>query len=389
MSHIADSGTPSPTGLPAGAESLGLGDLPEAANLLALLQPHLSDPVWLSHLQTILTVGGHVCGLREAGRLVAMVAVEPAEIAWQQTWRPAASITGLAVLPGPGGLGRVRTLVRAVVALTQAQGAMVLLADTAPWAPAVGFVPQAPIPYWSLAPEGLRRFLRCEPLRPVTADDLAALAELYDRRALALGGAQRRCAADWQRLFGQRSPLGPLHLVAAVRDGVCLAYAVVRGGDATSNRVVVSIDEWLDDGQTGLPAIVSFLSQLQGRAMAIQVPVPPDRSFAAWLTQAAPVSAQLTFGPCLQVIDPAAAVADLLPGVAVTEANGRVQLSFADGMMSMAGTVLSSLVGGSLDGPTALAQGDLTGDAAACAAFAEAWPATPSFRFPQAGRRFP
>jgi hypothetical protein len=389
MSTTTDAASPSPPDLPAGAETLGVGDLPEAADLLAHLQPHLSKPAWLAHLQTILTTGGHVCGLRVAGQLVAMVAVEPAEIAWRQRWRPAASITGLAVLPGPGGMGRVRTLVRAVVALIQAQGAVLLLADAAPWATAVGFVPQAPIPYWSVAPDVLRRFLHCEPMRPVTADDLPALAELYERRALALGGSQRRHTADWQQLFDQRSPMGPLHLVAAMRDGDCLAYAVVRGGDALSNRVVVSIDEWLDDGRTGLPAVVSFLSQLQGRATAIQFPVPPDRPFTAWLTQTGPVSAHLTFGPCLHIIDPVAVITEALPGVAATEQDGRVHLSFPDGMMSLAGTVLASLVAGSLDAHTALAQGELTGDATACAAFAERWPTTSSFRFPQAGRRFP
>jgi hypothetical protein len=375
--------------LPEGTEILTGTGIPEAAALLALVQPTLSADQWRQHLHDLAGSQGHVCGFREQGRLTGLITVAPMAFSWLGAWRQGASVTGLAILPGPGAAGRIRSLVKAGASLVRQAGGMVLQAEASPWAVPAGFVPQAPSPYWSLAPETVRRFLRAAPLRPATEADLPAMAALYERRALALAGALRRQPEDWQRLWAMRSPAGPLHLFTTVSDGTCGGYVVLRGGDSTSNRVAVSIDEWLDDGGDGLPAVVSFLSQLQGRAMVMEIPVPPDRPFAAWLTQPAPVTAQFQFGPCMMVVDPALAVSIAMGEVPVELSAGRVQLTLAGGMMSLAEPVLSALVAGSLDARTAWHQGDLTGDEAACQAFADRWPTQPCFRFPLVGRRYP
>jgi hypothetical protein len=172
-----------------------------------------------------------------------------------------------------------------------------------------------------------------------------------------------------------------------VRDDVCLGYAVLRGGDAAENEVVVRVDEWLDDGGDGLPAVLSFLSQLHGRVSLLQIPMPPDRPLAAWLAPTRPLPAQVHLGPCLAVIDAAAVVAAALGDVPVELGPGSIQVAYPEGKLALPLPVLSALVAGSLDAATAKLQGDLTGPEASCHRFVEQWPQSRSFRFPRAGGR--
>jgi hypothetical protein len=365
---------------------LDLDRFPEAAVLLAALQPERSAPGWERHLQRVADSGGLLLGIVEGTRLQAVMAVERSHYAWHEDWLAVSRITGLAGAPGPQAGRRLKLLLTAAETWSRKASCVAMLTEPAPWAAGSGFVPQVGIPYWQVSPEQLRRYRQAQPMRPITAEDQPALQALFQRRALELGGSLQRDPDAWSALFNDLTPAGPLHGFMTASGS---AYVVLHGGHASANDITVPVLEWADDGPAGFASVTTFLAQLQGRIRQLTLPVPPDRPVATLLATAAPLQAQLWFGPGLRVIDPTPVLQQALPNVGIDTHEGYSTLHLPEGTMMLPDRTLSALVGGSIDAQAACHLGDVTGEPSACQTFVQRWPASSRFRFPPPGRRYP
>lgn len=371
---------------------------PGVARFLAMTAPSRTGWQWLDWLTGQLANPLAVLlGVREQGQWVGAALLVREETSIAGRWLPVAETKVLAAHPGMRWIELTRALIAAATAWSGNHRAVLLRCEETPACAlsTFGFVPQAPVTVVACRAGQLARQLQANPVRHAEAADMAGIAALYEARALATTGMERRSPALWQGLAGQLAPRTSLYLMVADGPDGIDGYVLFKKAGGTGDKPILQLLEWLDRGPESTRAIVRYLSLLDPLAAELRLPLWPDRPRSLILGTSGEWTATLRCGPSLVVLDAAALLAAHVPGeglvIAIGDgpsggvyavADGRAEPTIQPADVTMSRRVLAQLVGGHTPLAEALGLDSIKGTPSACEALVAAWRPLPFYRMP-------